>query len=177
MVARSTKGQRSFEPQGLCPTATYLAQSIRGHHTFQRGRLGQMPGKQTLNARVAETTLTFSPRGGPRKGWGAEGEGMVRFIVALLALLASTAAMAEPQRPDLQGCERSHPRSLVDRRAWQHHVLLDGSQHRAVGHRHQRQHHPLRQLRSSARDHPREQVMVWRLLALVPVWVFGNPLL
>ena len=98
MVARSTKGQRSFEPQGLCPTATYLAQSIRGHHTFQRGRLGQMPGKQTLNARVAETTLTFSPRGGPRKGWGAEGEGMVRFIVALLALLASTAAMAEPQR-------------------------------------------------------------------------------
>jgi len=73
-----------------------------------------MPGKQTLNARVAETTLTFSPRGGPRKGWGAEGEGMVRFIVALLALLASTAAMAEPQRPDLQGCERSHPRSLVD---------------------------------------------------------------
>jgi hypothetical protein len=49
-----------------------------------------MPGKQTLNARVAETTLTFSPRGGPRKGWGAEGEGMVRFIVALLALLAST---------------------------------------------------------------------------------------
>src|SRR6478735_655744 len=29
MVARSTKGQRSFEPQGLCPTATYLAQSIR----------------------------------------------------------------------------------------------------------------------------------------------------
>ena len=56
-----------------------------------------MPGKQTLNARVAETTLTFSPRGGPRKGWGAEGEGMVRFIVALLALLASG-------KPRLWGC-------------------------------------------------------------------------
>jgi hypothetical protein len=76
-----------------------------------------MPGKQTLNARVAETTLTFSPRGGPRKGWGAEGEGMVRFIVALLALLASTAAMAEPQRQTFKDANgRTLGRSSTDAR-------------------------------------------------------------
>ena len=72
---------------------------------------------------------------------------MVRFIVALLALLASTAAMAEPQRQTFK--DANGPRSLVDRRAWQHHVLLDGSQHRAVGDRLQRQHHPLRQAQLS----------------------------
>jgi hypothetical protein len=169
MVARSTKGQRSFEPQGLCPTATYLAQSIRGHHTFQRGRLGQMPGKQTLNARVAETTLTFSPRGGPRKGWGAEGEGMVRFIVALLALLASTAAMAEPQRQTFKDANgRTLGRSSTDARGNTTYYTMgrntggrsptptatpplrrDGPQHRTVGDRLQRQHHPLRQAQLS----------------------------
>ena len=63
-----------------------------------------MPGKQTLNARVAETTLTFSPRGGPRKGWGAEGEGMVRFIVALV-VEDGVAVGAVTDRPVLRPIE------------------------------------------------------------------------
>ena len=85
-----------------------------------------MPGKQTLNARVAETTLTFSPRGGPRKGWGAEGEGMVRFIVALLALLASDPAMAQHQTlRDANG--RTLGRSTTDARGNTTYYELDCS--------------------------------------------------
>ena len=65
----------------------------------------------------------------------------MRFIVALLALLASTAAMAEPQR-QTQRCERTHPRSLVDRQPWQHHVLrFVRSQYRAVNHQRQHDNH------------------------------------
>ena len=108
-----------------------------------------------------------------------QGEGVMRFIVALLALLVSDAAMAEPQRQTFKDANgRTLGRSVTDTRG-QHHVLrLDGSQHRTVGHRqpwqhhvlrldgsqhrtvnHQRQHdHRLRQLRSSHRQHPREQV-------------------
>src|SRR4051794_24148985 len=43
-------------------------------------------------------------------------------------------------------------------------LRCDGTQHRTI--RHERQHDDhLRQLRSPDRDHPKEQMMVWRLLA------------
>jgi hypothetical protein len=94
---------------------------------------------------------------------------MVRFIVALLALLASTAAMAEPQRQTFKDANgRTLGRSSTDARGNTTYYTMgrntggrsptptatpplrrDGPQHRTVGDRLQRQHHPLRQAQLS----------------------------
>ena len=102
----------------------------------------------------------------------------MRFIVALLALLASDAAMAQHQTfRDANG--RTLGRSVTDSRGnttyyesmgrntgrstplqWQHDVLRrEGPHYRSLGDRLQRHHHPLRQHGSSDRDYPRGQVM------------------
>ena len=56
--------------------------------------------------------------------------------------------------------------SVDHRQQWPHHVLrCDGPADRTI--RHERQHDDhLRQLRSSERDYPRQQVMLWRRLPL-----------
>ena len=72
---------------------------------------------------------------------------MVRFIVALLALLASTAAMAEPQRQTFKDAVASSVARRPTRVATPRITRWVATP--AVGHRLQRQHHPLRQAQLS----------------------------
>jgi putative DNA primase/helicase len=53
MVARSTKGQRSFEPQGLCPTA-YL-------YIYQRDAVMMRPGHGIKRATVVRRLMPVKP--------------------------------------------------------------------------------------------------------------------
>ena len=52
-----------------------------------------------------------------------EGEGAMRFIVAVLALLASDAALAQVQNRDLSGFNGPQHWTVGDRQQWPHHVL------------------------------------------------------
>ena len=114
----------------------------------------------------------------------------MRFVVALIALLASDAAMAQQHQTFRDANGRTLGRSTTDARGNTTYydsmgrntgrsvtdsngntTFYDemGRDYRQVRDQLQRQHHLLRQHGSSDRDHPRGQVIAGAC------WVFGNP--